>query len=86
MSSDRSLADEAIRRVLDRMGLAFYLFALERADDEWVVELEYPRAGAWRRVVLRASAADLCASVDDPARRDALARAFRTELARADAA
>ncbi len=68
------------------MGLAVYLFALEPAAHEWIIELEHPRAGAWRRAVLRAPAAELYASIDDPARCDALARAFRAELARADAA
>lgn len=86
MSRDPFLASEATRLVLDRVGLRTYLFGVQLGQRECVVELDHPKDGRWRRVVLRASRHELIASLDDPSRRDAIARAWSADLARANAA
>ncbi|HEY8426903.1 MAG TPA: hypothetical protein VIL20_00950 [Sandaracinaceae bacterium] len=86
MSRDRCLASEATRLVLDRIGLRTYLFGVRLDARECVVELEHPKEGRWRYAVLRASSRELIASLDDPSRRDAIARAWSADLARANAA
>lgn len=79
---DRALAWEATRLLLDEVGLATYLFAIELAGDDCTAEVEYPQAGAWRPVTLRVRRAELLATLDDARRRVELAESWRNRLAR----
>ncbi len=83
---ERSLASEATRLVLDRVGLRTYLFGVERADGGWIVDVEHPVGGAWQRVVLEAPHEALIATLDDPRRREAMARLWRPRLEQRSAA
>ncbi len=63
---DHAAAEDAVRHVLDRLGLPTYLFAVRLEGDRWTVVIELPRDGAWREVRLRAPRVELLAALGDP--------------------
>ena len=72
-TSDLRVANDAVRRVLDHLGLPTYLYAVRLEGQEWLVEVEQPVDGEWLSVEVRAPRALLLAALSDPFARSELA-------------
>lgn len=84
--SDVNAAHDAVRRVLDRVGLSTYLFAVAPEGRGWAIEVEHPVAGAWRTARLTAGRDELLCALGDPSARARLARRWAGSLGDRDAA
>lgn len=77
---DLDVATDAVRRVLDQLGLPTYLYAVHLDGDRWRVEVEQPLEGAWVAVEVYAPRALLLSALSDPFARSELAGAWSDAL------
>lgn len=83
---ERNAAHGAALRILDRAGLADFLFQLDDAGTRWLIHVEHPFGGAWRHTTLTVGRTELLSALDDRHRRDAIAADWHRTLFRLDAA
>ncbi|MGE0788323.1 MAG: hypothetical protein AB7S26_21800 [Sandaracinaceae bacterium] len=84
--ADLHAAHDAVRHVLDSLGLRTYLIGIVETDDAWTVEVELPSAGAWHLERFETPPGELSRAVADPSAQRRLADAWRARLCGRDAA
>jgi len=80
-ATEIAAARETISALLEELGLAAYVFAIEPREGKWELKVECDIAGAWETVTVPVDIQALLASRTDPDMRKRLLQVWDTELA-----
>jgi hypothetical protein len=73
-------AREAVERILDELGVRAFVYSVEPKESGWILSIECATNGDWQTVALAVDAAELSASLDDPAIRQKLCAEWRPHV------
>lgn len=65
-------AREAVETILDELGIRAFVFTVEPKESGWVLSIDCALDDGWQSVALPVDAAELGASLTDPAVRETL--------------